>query len=271
MSAEVTRDPWERLGAFTTARIALGRVGVSLPTAEVLGFRLAHARAQDAVMRELDAEAMARRLSGFGLGAIVLDSEAETKEIYLKRPDLGRRLSAASAARLAAAETRGGTGRGADVAIVVADGLSCAAAERNAEPFLAAFLPLVADLSIAPLCVLRHGRVAAGDRIGAILDARLVLMVIGERPGLSSPDGLGLYLTADPREGLTDERRNCVSNVRPEGFPPEKAAVKAEYLVRRSLAEGLTGVGLKDEQDEFYLPLLRRKNLAENGERGEAR
>jgi ethanolamine ammonia-lyase small subunit len=237
-------DSWTSLRRFTGARIALGRAGSSLPTREVLGFRLDHARARDAVLRELDLDALAGTLSPLGLETARVRSRCRDKAEYLKRPDLGRRLSESSCADLEAVAPPGGC----DLALVLADGLSSVAVERQALPLLAAFLPLCADLAIGPICLAKYGRVALSDEIGSLLGAKAVVILVGERPGLSSPDSLGAYLTFAPAVGTTDERRNCVSNIRPAGLPARRAAAKLDYLVRESLGRRLSGVGLKDEQ-----------------------
>jgi len=238
-------DPWSHLRRFTDARIALGRSGSSLPTREVLSLRLSQARARDAVARELDAEAMGSALGAFGLGLINANSRCLDKAEYLRRPDLGRRLSDESREELAA---RPPTER--DLAIVVADGLSSFAAERQAVPLLASFLPLVSDLSIAPICLATLARVALGDEVGSLFRAKAVVILLGERPGLSSPDSLGAYLTFAPAVGVTDERRNCISNIRAAGLAPSLAASKLEYLLREALRRSLSGFALKDGQRE---------------------
>jgi ethanolamine ammonia-lyase small subunit len=241
-----SRDPWAELARCTPARIALGRTGSSLPTREVLAFALAHARARDAVHAPFDPGRLAQALTALGLETLEIASEATDRARYLRRPDHGRRLSAASHAML--------SGRGAaprDVALVVGDGLSAAAVHRHAAPLIAEFLPLMvaAKLSIAPVVIARGARVALGDEIGELLHARAVAVLIGERPGLSSPDSLGVYLTFAPRPGRTDAERNCISNIRPQGLAYDVAASKLAWLVREALRRGLTGVGLKDESD----------------------
>jgi ethanolamine ammonia-lyase small subunit len=237
-------DPWLPLRRFTAARIALGRAGSSLPTREVLGFRLDHSRARDAVLLELDEAEAEESLRALGLETVRARSRCRDKSEYLQRPDLGRLLSDASREALRAAAPR----NGCDLAIVVADGLSSVAVERQAAPLLASLLPLCAGLRLAPACVATYARVALSDEIGSILGAQAVVILIGERPGLSSPDSLGAYLTFAPRAGTTDERRNCVSNIRPAGLPPALAAAKIDYLVREALRRRISGVGLKDEQ-----------------------
>ncbi|GAP37494.1 ethanolamine ammonia-lyase, light chain [Piscinibacter sakaiensis] len=256
----VVPNPWEGLRRFTDARIALGRAGVSQPTAPQLAFQAAHAQARDAVHLPLDAAAMRAALQPLGPGLVELRSAAADRRTYLQRPDLGRRLDAPSAAVLDACADEQlpppqADGRRVDLAIVVADGLSALAVHRQAEPLLSALLPLLAaeGWALAPLLLVHQGRVALGDEVGERLGARLVLVLLGERPGLSSPDSLGAYLTWAPAIGLTDAARNCVSNIRPAGLAPPLAAQRLAWLLREARRRGLSGVGLKDESE---LPLL---------------
>jgi ethanolamine ammonia-lyase small subunit len=245
----VVENPWGALRRFTDARIALGRAGVSQPTEAQLAFQLAHARARDAVHAALDVVRLASALeAGLGLPSMRLHSAAADRHVYLQRPDLGRRLDAASRAALTMGDH--------DLAIVVADGLSALAIEQNALPFLQALLPRLAQdgWSLAPLCIVEQGRVAVGDEVGEALGARAVLVLIGERPGLSSPDSMGLYFTWAPRVGLTDESRNCISNVRPAGMGYADAAARLHYLLAEARRRGLSGVQLKDESDEDAVP-----------------
>jgi ethanolamine ammonia-lyase small subunit len=243
---DVTKDPWGRLKAMTPARIALGRAGASLPTREVLALSLAHARARDAVHAPFDAGRVAREVEALGLATIGLESDATDRIAYLRRPDYGRRLSAASRERLAARAPAP-----ADLALVIGDGLSATAIHAHVAQLVAAFLPHARrlGLSLAPVAIVRGARVAIGDEIGAGLGARAVAVLIGERPGLSSPDSLGVYLTYGPRLGRMDAERNCLSNIRAEGLSYELAAWKLAWLVAEALRRGLTGVGLKDESD----------------------
>jgi len=247
-SAAHSPDPWTALRRLTPARIALGRAGVSLPTSAHLAFQLAHARARDAVHDMLDCDALAERIAVLGLRTLQLRSAAADRAIYLQRPDLGRRLDDASRQLL----SRRGAGRksaAADLALVVADGLSALATERNAVRLLEAIQPYVRreGWSTTPVAIVAQGRVAIGDEIGALLGAKAVAILIGERPGLSSPDSLGVYLTFDPKPGRTDAERNCISNIRKGGLAPASAARTLAYLVREALARKFTGVELKDE------------------------
>jgi ethanolamine ammonia-lyase small subunit len=240
------RDPWANLARWTPARIALGRAGASLPTREVLGFALAHARARDAVHAAFDAAAIAGGLAELGLETIEVESDAVERALYLRRPDYGRRLSQASRGRLQEHKARP-----ADLALIVGDGLSAAAVHAHAGPQIAALLPHVKalKLSLAPVVIARGARVALGDEIGSLLRARMAAVLIGERPGLSSPDSLGVYLTYAPKAGRSDAERNCISNIRAEGLSYELAAFKLAWLVREALRRSLTGVDLKDESD----------------------
>lgn len=254
-------DPWESLRRHTPARIALGRSGISLPTAQQLAFQLAHAQARDAVRRPLEVDAAAAAIEALGVPTLRAHSAAADRASYLQRPDLGRQLDGASAQALQSACT----GEAQDLCIVVADGLSALAIERHAAPFMAALLAQLrqdaAPWRLAPAVLVEQGRVAIGDEIGALLGAQLALVLIGERPGLSSPDSLGLYLTWAPRRGRTDAERNCISNVRPEGLDYPEAAARAAWLLRAARERGLTGVGLKDES--VPLPRLETQPRAE--------
>ena len=232
-------DPWQVLRRHTAARIGLGRVGASMPTAELLHFGLAHAKARDAVHSALDTAALAEALQAQGFATLQARSMAPDREHYLLRPDLGRSLHADSRALLEQAPR-------ADIALVVADGLSAQAASRHALP-VALLLRDALGGWPAPVVIAQQARVALGDDIGAALGARLAIVMLGERPGLSSPDSLGIYLTWAPRVGRMDSERNCISNVRPEGLGYQAAAHKLHYLVRQALLRQLSGVALKDD------------------------
>ena len=243
----VTSNPWQSLRRFTAARIALGRSGVSQPTAPQLEFQLAHARARDAVHLALEHAALGDALqASSGLPCLSLHSAAASRDIYLQRTDLGRRLDEASRQALLERER---DAAGYDLAFVIADGLSALAIEQNALPFLKVLMARLAaeSWSLAPLSIVRQGRVAVGDEVGELLGARAVVVLVGERPGLSSPDSMGLYLTWAPKTGLTDAARNCISNVRPAGLTYNDAAFKLHYLLSESRQRQLSGVALKDE------------------------
>jgi ethanolamine ammonia-lyase small subunit len=220
------------LRSFTPARVALGRTGHSLPTVELLRFQLDHARARDAVNQQLDPAAIPYE-------HLLLSSAAPDRATYLRRPDLGRRLDEKSRRLLVRGDY--------DAAIVITDGLSATAVHHHAAGLLAELIPMLADWRLARLTVALQGRVAIGDEIGEALGARLVVVLIGERPGLSSPDSLGIYLTWDPRRGRTDAERNCISNVRTEGNSYPAAAQKVFFLMSEARIRRLSGVGLKED------------------------
>lgn len=253
MAALVTPTPWDALRSFTDARIALGRAGVSLPTTAHLAFQLAHAQARDAVQLPFDALGIQADLQGLGRPTLRLHSQATDRAMYLQRPDLGRRLDAASLQALAEWQTRQGDAPGFDVAFVLVDGLSSLAIHQNAVALVTLMLQrLQLDTqpwTVAPLSVVAQGRVAIGDEVGAALRANTVVVLIGERPGLSSPDSLGLYLTWAPQVGTTDAARNCISNVRPAGLSIDTAAQTLHRLLAQARQRQLTGVALKDDVD----------------------
>jgi ethanolamine ammonia-lyase small subunit len=230
----------ERLRQLTPARVALGRAGASLPTKALLEFTLDHARARDAVHANFDAQSLVRGLAELGLEAIRVSSRAPGRKDYLARPDLGRRLDVDSQGRLAGAHESGA------LAVIIGDGLSPAAVNAHAIALLRKLLPLLA-LDVAHAVVATGARVALGDEIGSALGARMTVMLIGERPGLSAADSLGVYLTFAPAIGTTDEKRNCVSNVHGAGLSYDDAAAKIGWLIREGLARELTGIALKDE------------------------
>jgi len=246
--AILTPDPWQQLQGLTRARVALGRAGISLPTREVLRFGTAHAQARDAVHTALDVDLLASELQADGFRPLAVQSQAADRATYLRRPDYGRRLAPASSGRLAENGKNLWPAR-PRLAIVVADGLSSLATSSHTRAFLAALRAHIPDLSSQPLVIATQARVALGDEIGHLLGAEQVVVLIGERPGLSSPDSLGLYLTAGPRPGLNDAQRNCISNVRPEGLPYAEAARKLAFLIDGARRLGRTGVDLKDDSD----------------------
>jgi ethanolamine ammonia-lyase small subunit len=229
---------------LTPARVGLGRAGASMPTDALLAFTLDHARARDAVHGAFDASRLVEGLSGFGLKPISVSSQARNRRDYLRRPDLGRMLDPASQRALADR-----SGSPCQLAIVIGDGLSPAAVNAHALELVRHLAPRLQEAGIQTggTAVALGARVALGDEIGAMLGARMVLMLIGERPGLSAPDSLGAYLTFAPRIGLTDAMRNCVSNIHGSGLSYDEAAFKIAWLVREGLARQVTGVALKDE------------------------
>ncbi len=241
--------PWDSLRRHTPARIGLERSGASLATGPLLSARLAHARARDAVHEPLDETRLGDELGVLGLPVVVVSSGAENRQQYLLRPDLGRRL-APGAETLLTPHAQGDI----DVVFVITDGLSARATQSHAAPLLAAIVPLLQpDWSIGPLVILRQGRVAAGDAIAAALHARIVVVLIGERPGLSAPDSMGAYLTWRPRPQTTDADRNCISNIRPEGIGTSDAAFRLVYLLREMRKRQVSGVALKDTSERLEI------------------
>lgn len=260
ISAEmVHKDPWEKLRQFTNARIGLGRVGTSIPTEELLRFQLSHAQAIDAVHIPLDVEQLAQQFAASDvlqpyLPVQNLHSKVRDRMEYLQRPDLGRQLDDASIYKLQQQDT----GERYDVVFVVADGLSSYAISNHAKPFLDILINALnqdpnKEWKIAPLCVVQQGRVAVGDDACESLNAKAVVLLIGERPGLSSPDSMGLYLTWNAKRGIEDSLRNCVSNIRPEGLQYAAAAHKCRYLLNESQRIELSGVSLKDRSQDMQI------------------
>jgi ethanolamine ammonia-lyase small subunit len=235
-------DPLDAFRAFTAARIAIGRVGASIPLKQSLAFKLAHAHARDAVYSTLDTENLRAAFSSFNLPILHLHSKAGNRQKYLKRPDLGRQLDETSALQLEE------YGASYDVVIIVADGLSAEAVNENAAGLLQQLVPMLSASAkkIAPLCLVEQGRVAIGDDIAHGLNAMFSIVLIGERPGLSAADSMGAYLTYKPKPGLTDESRNCISNIRPQGLTHQPAAEKIFYLLNEAFKRKLSGVRLKD-------------------------
>jgi len=239
---------WADLRRLTAARIGLRRTGASLATAPLLDFRLAHARARDAVHEPLDEARLLAELAELGPPVLAVASAAEDRQRYLLRPDLGRRLAPGAQATLAP------HAGGHDVVLVIADGLSARAVQSHARPVLAGVLPLLREgWRIAPLVVVRHGRVAVGDAVAAALCADCVAVLIGERPGLTAPDSMGAYLTWQPGAQTTDADRNCISNIRPEGIGYVEAACKLAQLLRAMRARRLSGLRLKDGSDRLLI------------------
>jgi ethanolamine ammonia-lyase small subunit len=243
----ITTDAWHSLRAATPARIALGRVGGSLPSREWLAFKAAHAAARDAVYQPFDAERLAGELAQIGFKSLIVSTAAADRRAFLQRPDLGRRLDESSKLRVQELAASSGA---PELAILVSDGLSALAVHRQIPPLMTALqsrLPAEGWIQ-SPLIIARFGRVALQDEVGQLLGAKLALMLIGERPGLGSPDSLGAYLVYNPRAGNTDANRNCVSNIRPEGLTSDAAADTLAYLLSEARRRRLSGVQLKDER-----------------------
>ncbi len=239
------RDPWYGLNSQTPARIAIGRAGHSLPTREVLEFSMAHARARDAVHAQFDRDRLAAEVAELGLQTISVDSQATDRAVYLRRPDLGRRLDTTSRSQL---QSYAITNK-PPFAVVVADGLSAAAVDAHALDLIKALLGHSAELGLGatPIVLAMGARVALGDEIGALIGAELVAVVIGERPGLSASDNLSIYLTYDPDVGRSDAERNCISNIGHGRLTPTAAAGNLAWLVNAARKRKLTGVSLKDD------------------------
>ena len=240
-------NPWQALRQFTAARIALGRAGTSLPTKAQLDFQFAHARARDAVHLAFNHQHLAQQFQAHGLSSLLVHSAADNRDMYLQRPDLGRRLNGASQQLLQ--EYSALQAEPVDLAIVVADGLSALAIEHHALPMVLEIEQLCreAGWSMSPVILAEQSRVALADEVGELLQAKMVVILIGERPGLSSPDSLGLYFTWAPKVGLNDAYRNCISNVRLEGLSYQMAAHRLGYLMHEAYRRQLSGVNLKDE------------------------
>jgi ethanolamine ammonia-lyase small subunit len=231
-------DPFARFRSATRARIGLGRAGDALPTSAVLDFQLSHARARDAVHGEVDFAALAGALAP--MPAIRVRSLAKDRAVYLSRPDLGRKPNPADLPA---------TGETHEIAFVIADGLSAAAVERHAVPVLKAAMKRLGDFDVAPVILGEQARVAFGDEAAAAYGARIVIVLIGERPGLSVPDSLGAYITFRPASGRRDSERNCISNIHADGLSYEAAADKIAWIVREAMRLQLTGVDLKENAD----------------------
>ncbi len=244
-----TPDRFAGLRAFTAARIGLGRSGPGIATADHLAFRAAHAMARDAVHAGLDLAALETVLTPLDLPVLRVESRCPDQESYLTRPDLGRRLDDASATLLQALAPS------EVIAVLVAGGLSALARASHAAPLLGILAPALARSGrrVGPICIAPRGRVALGDEIGAILGARLILVLNGERTGLTSPDSLGAYVTVAPRLGRTDADRNCVSNIRPEGMALAEAARRIGWLIDQAMVRGVSGVTLKDDSDRLLV------------------
>lgn len=234
------------LRQYTPARVAIGRAGGSLPTAQLLDFAIKHAAARDAVHAPFDASRLRDELAPSGLDVVLLKTQAQDRQAYLQRPDLGRRLDAMSLAALRALPERD-----SDVVFILADGLSAPAAQRHGPALMQELLPMLrsAGVRVGPIAIVTNARVAVEDEIGAELRAKVSVILVGERPGLGAADSLGAYLVYEPRPGRTDAERNCVSNIRLDGLPPTGAALTLDYLIRQSLSRRISGISLKDERD----------------------
>ncbi len=246
----LTHDPWVQLKELTTARIALGRSGGSLPTGEWLDFKLSHAKARDAVHCVFDPARIETDMHERGLHTVVVNSNADNRRTYLQRPDLGRVLNAESKPMLHDIHGQ------YDLVVIVSDGLSALAVHTQTAPLLAILMPKLEQQqwTVGPVVIARYGRVALQDEIGKIAGAKIALILIGERPGLGSPDSLGAYLVYNPKPGNTDANRNCVSNIRPEGLDHQNAAETLYYLLKESRARKISGVSLKDERRMLEAP-----------------
>jgi len=248
----IQEDPWSSLKAFTTARIALGRTGTAIPLKEVLSFRLAHAHARDAVYSQLDTQSLHEALQPYHHDILHLHSSATDRQEYLQRPDKGRQLDPNSIEQIS---NIADDARKKDVAIIIADGLSATAMNLHTPPLLSILLPMLknAGITTAPFCLVKQGRVAIGDQIGALLQTKMTVVLIGERPGLSAADSMGAYITFNPKIGNTDEARNCISNIRREGLQYTTAAGKICYLLQEATRLQSSGVSLKDNYQSSLL------------------
>jgi ethanolamine ammonia-lyase small subunit len=244
ISREIAESPLRR---YTTARVGLGESGTAISTAEQLRFQLDHARARDAVHDVADFAGLLAGLRERKMTALMLESAVsgvDGRRLYLRRPDLGRKLAAPSAEELVTVSD--GADQASDAVIVIVDGLSALAIDRHALAMVDALMPLLGGWAVGPVCMVRNGRVAIGDQIGALLKAKVMILMIGERPGLSAPDSLGVYLTWEPRPGRTDAERNCISNIRLEGLGYEEAARRIVFYLHAAREVGGTGYMLKE-------------------------
>ena len=242
------KDTWHLLTQYTNARIALGRAGTSLPTHEILQLRMAHSQAKDAIRSELDTIGLTEAFSTIGLNTVCVKSQVIDRNDYLRNPNKGRVLDSQSKAAIEVL-----TREKVDLCIVVADGLSANAVNSYALQLIHLLLPQIKDITLSPIVIAKHSRVALSDSIGELFNARIALILIGERPGLSSPNSMGAYLTYQPKTGNTDEKRNCVSNIHPEGLTCEAASAKLAYLLHQMLIKQISGVQLKDDHSDTYL------------------
>ncbi|WP_378218031.1 ethanolamine ammonia-lyase subunit EutC [Acinetobacter pittii] len=255
------QDQWEKLKQFTDARIALGRAGCSIPTQALLEFQLSHAQAKDAFYQDMDVSYLSEQLAQRQLQSVHIQSNAPNKELYLKRPDLGRQLSTPS--KDALIKEYAENPKPYDVCIVVGDGLSARAIEANAIPFIAALNEQIQqeNLSLAPITIATGSRVALGDEVAEIFKAPMLVMLIGERPGLSSPDSMGIYYTLNAYSGCLDAKRNCISNVRSAGLSIPVAVQRLMALMKKSKQLGFSGVNLKDEHQLSNIGIKQTQKL----------
>lgn len=256
----ITEDPWQSLKKNTQARIAMGHCGSSIPTNELIQFKLAHAKAIDAVRLPLNVDLTAKKIKKItGLDVICLHSAAKDRQEYLKRPDLGRKLSEDSVRLIQHKEKTNDY----DISLVIADGLSSTAVETNISPVFNLLLPelMQKGYSLSPISIVEQGRVAVADHVAELFNAKMTIIFIGERPGLKSSDSLGIYMTYNPKKGTTDERRNCISNVRHKGLSYPSACFKLLYLIEESFRRKLSGVDLKDEQTNQELIFEETENV----------
>lgn len=237
MSEEIQHnDPWKKLKQFTNARVALGNVGSSLPLQEVLALKLAHAQAKDAIVTTLDISYLRSNMQKYAIPFFELKSKISDRNEYLQRPDLGRKLSDESLEIVA---------EKADIVFVLTDGLSASAVNKYSTDLLSLILPEILEKYTVAVVTVEQGRVAVGDEVAELFDADFVAVFIGERPGLSSPESMGIYTTFQAKKGFTDEKRNCISNIHQQGLSIQQAASLLRYLIQQSFALQLSGVGLK--------------------------
>jgi ethanolamine ammonia-lyase small subunit len=243
------KDNWNILKNYTNARIALGRAGTSLPTTEVLQFRMAHALAKDAISAKIDVLGLNEEAEKIGMNTISIKSNNQNRIEYLQNPNNGRLPDEESKIKLQNLADKKG-----DLCIIIADGLSADAVNFHAINLINALIPKLKIQIINPLIIVKYGRVAISDVIGKMLNASIAIILIGERPGLSSPNSMGAYVTYNPKPGNTDEKRNCVSNIQFQGLNYEFAAMKLAYLVDQMVTKKISGVQIKDNFSDYYLP-----------------
>ena len=230
------KDPWQELRSLSRARIALGNTGGSLPTKEVLNFQEDHAFTKDAIYSDLKIEELKRALGEFDLPVFLFDTKVSDRKEYLKRPDLGKKLADPKSS---------GKNNDFDILFILTDGLAADAINERAIPLLQEILPKLKVNYNIGLCLVKYGRVAISDEIASTLKTTFTVVLIGERPGLSSPKSLGIYTTYEPKPGTTDERRNCISNIHENGLSIEKASDLLQYFIEESFRRKLSGVKLK--------------------------